>query len=450
MPMAELIRAVLRTAAPATAVLLAVAAAGLLDWQVAAGIWAATLLLGAVAALVQVRDAARLVRWIRAMRDGETGAHSDVLSGGLRELSRHLAQLESEVGRVRAGVAEHDRFIHALLEALPMPVMTLAPNGRVTHANAAATKLFEKPPSGHALPELTRVPDCLRAFDAAGDSGTAQTIQCRLPAEDGALHQVSVHPFDRDAGAPPRRVMICQGLADSTPRETARTTFLANASHEFRTPLTAILGMVETLQGPGRDDPEVQELYLDRLGKQASRMVKLVDDMIHLSAVEMSETFPPEGQVDLVPLTREVAEDLAWQAAVRSMRVNVEVPSDPVTVTGDAEQLRQLLTNLLSNAIKHGNEDGHIGVEVGANPPRITVTDDGEGIPPGETDRVFERFYRSAQARNRRIPGHGLGLAIVKHVARRHGAALDVCSEPGVGCAISVTFEGPAAATNPM
>ena len=140
----------------------------------------------------------------------------------------------------------------------------------------------------------------------------------------------------------------------------------------------------------------MQELYLDRLGKQASRMVKLVDDMIHLSAVEMSEAFPPEGQVDLVPLTREVAEDLAWQATARSMCVNVEVPSDPVTVTGDAEQLRQLLTNLLSNAIKHGNEDGHIGVEVGANPPRITVTDDGEGIPPGETDRVFERFYRSA------------------------------------------------------
>lgn len=449
MPIAELFRAVLRTAAPATAVLLAVSAAGQLDWQVAAGIWAAMLLLGVGAAFVQVRDTARLVRWIRAMRDGESGAHADVHAGGLRELSRHLAQLESEVGRVRAGTAERDRFIHALLETLPMPVLALAPDGRVTHANAAATKLFEKSPSGHALAELTRVPACLQAFDAAGDSGAAQTIQCRLPAEDGTLHQVSVHPFDRDAGAPPRRVMICQGLADSTPRETARTTFLANASHEFRTPLTAILGMVETLQGPGRDDPEVQELYLDRLGKQASRMVTLVDDMIHLSAVEMSEALPPEGRVDLVPLAREVSEDLAWQAAARSMHVNVEVPGDPVTVTGDAEQLRQLLTNLLSNAIKHGNEDGRIGVEVGANPPRITVADDGEGISPGETDRVFERFYRSAQARNRRIPGHGLGLAIVKHVARRHGAALDVRSEPGVGCAISVTFEGPATAPQP-
>ena len=449
MPMAELFRAVLRTAAPATAVLLVAAATGQLDWKVAAGIWAAMLLLGAGAAFVQVRDTARLVRWIRAMRDGESGAHADVLAGGLRELSRHFAQLESEVGRVRAGVAERDRFIHALLEALPMPVLTLAPDGRVTHANAAAAKLFEKPPPGHVLAELTRVPGCLQAFDAAGDSGAAQTVQCRLPAEDGALHQVSVHPFDRDAGAPPRRVMICQGLADSTPRETARTTFLANAGHEFRTPLTAILGMVETLRGPGRDDPEVQELYLDRLGKQASRMVTLVDDMIHLSAVEMSEALPPEGRVDLVPLAREVAEDLAWQAAVRSMHVKVEVPGDPVTVTGDAEQLRQLLTNLLGNAIKHGNEDGHIGVEVGKTPPRITVTDDGEGIPPGETDRVFERFYRSAQARNRRIPGHGLGLAIVKHVARRHGAALEVRSEPGVGCAISVTFDGSAPAPQP-
>ena len=165
--------------------------------------------------------------------------------------------------------------------------------------------------------------------------------------------------------------------------------------------------------------------------------------MIHLSAVEMSEALPPDGRVDLVPLAREVTEDLTWQAAVRSMQVKVAVPADPVEVTGDVDQLRQLLTNLLSNAIKHGREGGSVRVEVGPKPARITVTDDGEGIPPGETERVFERFYRSAQARNRRIPGHGLGLAIVKHVARRHGAALDVQSEPGVGCAISVTFEGP-------
>ena len=142
MPMAELIRAVLRTAAPATAVLLAVAAAGLLDWQVAAGIWAATLLLGAGAALVQVRDAARLVRWIRAMRDGETGAHADVLSGGLRELSRHLAQLESEVGRVRAGSPSATKFIHPSWRRCPA-VMTLTPNGRVT-TPSPANKIFEK------------------------------------------------------------------------------------------------------------------------------------------------------------------------------------------------------------------------------------------------------------------------------------------------------------------
>ena len=119
------------------------------------------------------------------MRDGETGAHADVLSGGLRELSRHLAQLESEVGRVRAGVAERDQFIHALLEALPMPVMTLTPNGRVTHANAAATKLFEKPPSGHALPELTRVPDCLQAFDAAGTAARPRRSSVVFPRRTG-------------------------------------------------------------------------------------------------------------------------------------------------------------------------------------------------------------------------------------------------------------------------
>ena len=442
MPIAEVFRAVLRTASPPGVVLLGAVATAQLDWQVAFAIWGGTLALGVGAALLEVRDSRRLVRRIRAMRDGDSGAHAEVFGGNLRELSRHLGQLESEVGRIRSGVDDRDRFLDGLLLALPMPVLTLNPDGRVTDANAAAAKLFQKTPPGHALPELTRVPACLQAVDAAGRERTVQTVQCRLPAQDGSLYQVSVHPFEVDAGDVPRRVVVCLELADSTPRETARTTFLANASHEFRTPLTAILGMVETLQGPGRDDPEVQTLYLDRLGKQASRMVTLVDDMIHLSAVEMSEALPPDGRVDLAPLAREVTEDLTWQAAVRSMQVKVAVPADPVEVTGDVDQLRQLLTNLLSNAIKHGREGGSVRVEVGPKPARITVTDDGEGIPPGETERVFERFYRSAQARNRRIPGHGLGLAIVKHVARRHGAALDVQSEPGVGCAISVTFEG--------
>lgn len=446
MPMPAIFRTVLRASGPSGVVLLGVASAGALDWQVALAVWAGITAASSGFALWHARDLRRLTGWVGALREGggEAGARPEVQAGDLLDLARQLGQLEQKMGRMRAGAAGRDRFISGLLQAIPMPVLALTADGRVTRANAAAAALFGKPPTGHTLPELTRMPACLQAFEAAGRAGAPQTTACSLPGHDDTLYQVHVHPFEAASGEPPQRIMLCHGLADSTPRETARAAFLANASHEFRTPLTAILGMVETLLGPARDDPEVQKLYLERLGRQASRMVTLVDDMIHLSAVEMSEAVPPEGEVDLVALAREVGEDLAWQAAARSIDVRVEVPEEPVVVTGDAEQLRQLLTNLLSNAVQHGNERGFACVAVHAKPARLTVTDNGDGIPPTETDRVFERFYRSAQARNRRIPGHGLGLAIVKHVARRHGATLGVESEPGVGCAISVTFADPA------
>ncbi len=447
MPMSAIFRTTLRAAGPSGAVLLGAAIAGVLDWRVAWAVWVGITAVSSGFALWHARDLRRLAGWVGALREGDAGARADVQAADLRDLTRQLGQLEQEMGRMRAGAAGRDRFISSLLQALPMPVLSLTADGRVTRANAEAATLFEKPPTGHTLPELTRIPACLQAFEAAGRAGAPQTTRCSLPGHDDTLYQVRIHPFEAASGEPPHRIMLCVGLADSTPREAALAAFLANASHEFRTPLTAILGMVETLLGPARDDPEVQKLYLERLGRQASRMVTLVDDMIHLSAVEMSEAVPPEGEVDLVALAREVSEDLAWQAAVRSIDVRLEVPDDSVVVTGDAEQLRQLLANLLSNAIKHGNEQGRACVAVHAEPARLTVTDDGEGIPPMETDRVFERFYRSAQARNRRIPGHGLGLAIVKHVARRHGAALGVESEPGVGSAVSVTFPDQARST---
>ncbi len=438
------LRAGLHTAAPAGVVLLGAVLAAQVDWRVAGGAWAAVFLLSLAAVSARVRDAGRLIRWIRAMRDGKSGRPPEISDSSLRELARSLGQLESEVGRVRSAAARRDQFLDGLLGALPMPVLCLAPGGRVTHANAAATALFGKGPVGCTLPELTRVPAFLDLFEAAARGGPVQTVQCRLPAQDGGLFQVSVHPFDDRPERRPRQVMVGVELAGSAPVEETRTTFLANAGHELRTPLTAILGMVETLQGAGRDDPELQARYLDRLGRQATRMVKLFDDMINLSAVEMSERLPPEGRVELVSLAREAVEDLAGPAAQRGSRIRLDGPGDPVAVTGDREQLRQLVTNLLSNAIKHGPEGGAVRIAIAADPPRITVTDAGEGIPPGETERVFERFYRSAHARNQRIAGHGLGLAIVKHVARRHGAVLGVQSGPGAGCAISVTFRGPA------
>ncbi len=435
-----MLRAVCGIAVPAGIVLAGAAVAGYLTAGVAAAAWAGIVLLGAGPALVHARDLRRLVQWTRTLRDNAPAPVPEAQSRSVRALAQEFRQVGHVIEGARSRAVESTRFAEGVLEALPMPVLALGADERVTHANAAAARLFGTPPPGHALPELTRVPECLRAAEAAARTGAVQAVECPLPAHDAALHQVVVYPVAAAAEGAPNRVMACVSRAAATPREEARNAFVANASHEFRTPLTAILGMVETLRGPARNDPEVQELYLERLDKQANRMVALVDGLIDLSAVEMSESLPPEGTVDLTGLARQAMEDLAPQAAAKTVDVRIEAPDEPVTVTGDAEQLRQLMTNLLSNAIKHGRPGGHAHLTVCPEPVRVLVTDDGDGLPPGEAERVFERFYRSAQARDRRVPGHGLGLAIVKHVARRHGAELAVESEPGAGCTFSVTF----------
>ena len=221
-----------------------------------------------------------------------------------------------------------------------------------------------------------------------------------------------------------------------------RTDFVANASHELKTPLSVLSCCIKTLQGPARQDTDAQHKFTDMMDKHVSRMVRLVDDLLSLSRIEMSENVPPEGTVDLLKLLEVVVSELELPASQRGIHIVIEPGLHVQEIPGDEYEIIQLFRNLVENAVKYGRESTVVRIvtcEGTFPPPRtghcveIQVIDSGPGIPAEHMARLTERFYRVDAARSRELEGTGLGLAIVKHIVNRHRGTLDIDSEEGRG-----------------
>jgi two-component system phosphate regulon sensor histidine kinase PhoR len=220
--------------------------------------------------------------------------------------------------------------------------------------------------------------------------------------------------------------------------EIVRQEFLSNVSHELRTPLTAILAFVETLQNGAFDDPESSQRFLSIIGKNASRMHGLIDDILELTAIEGGNVQLRRSSVKLRDLVAEVISALSDKASAHEITLANEVESD-VVVKADGRRLERMLMNLIDNGIKFGGEHTTVKIRHESNSrDKIIVEDNGEGIPSQHLDRLFERFYRVDRARSRDLGGTGLGLALVKHLALLHGGEVTVISELGKGTSFTI------------
>jgi len=226
-----------------------------------------------------------------------------------------------------------------------------------------------------------------------------------------------------------------------------RADFVANASHELRTPLSTLVGFIETLQGPAADDEEARVKFLAIMQQQASRMARLVEDLLSLSRIEMNEHLPPTTPIGVVNVLRHVGQTLEMKAAARGMTIDYDIDDEQARVVGDADELAQLFQNLIDNAIKYSKPD--TAITIGVGPSRrfrdgvaIQVRDRGEGIARTHLPRLTERFYRVDTARSREMGGTGLGLAIVKHIINRHRGQLEIDSEIGEGTVFTVHLRG--------
>jgi two-component system phosphate regulon sensor histidine kinase PhoR len=234
-----------------------------------------------------------------------------------------------------------------------------------------------------------------------------------------------------------------------------RADFVANASHELRTPLAALSGFIDTLQGPAREDAKARERFLAIMHTQASRMARLIDDLLSLSRVELSAHVRPDTLVDVVPIILEVIDGLELLAKERQVAIETDLPAGPVTIAGDREELVRVFENLIENALKYGASGGRVMVALTVAPAtdgtpevRVMVRDFGPGIAPEHLPRLTERFYRVDVGDSRAQGGTGLGLSLVKHIIGRHRGRLVIESVLKQGATFTACFPQPKSSEN--
>ena len=385
------------------------------------------------------RDHANLVNGLRAPDARLPRPMHFAPNNALMDEARRLVRTGAE------RQAALERRLHteaAIVESLPDPMIIFAAGRSVLRTNIAARAAF-----GSDMQAVLRHPGLRAAIDRTLALGTAQTAELSLPVP--VAQEVYVTVFALRASTDGTRIAaVLSNRTRERAVERMRADFVANASHELRTPLASLIGFIDTLRGPAADDPPAQARFLQIMAEQAQRMNRLIDDLLSLSRIELTEHQAPAEQVMLGDLVRRVAAAFEPQVTARCITLEVEIVRGLPPVPGDDDQLIQVLQNLLDNAVKYGRDGGVVRVVAapcapgGRWPSRpgvsVAVSDDGHGIPREHLPRLTERFYRVDRGRSRAVGGTGLGLAIVKHIVNRHRGQMAIESQEGQGATFTV------------
>jgi two-component system phosphate regulon sensor histidine kinase PhoR len=341
-------------------------------------------------------------------------------------------------------LAPGDPVLETVIAGIPDAVVVLDREGRVLALNAQAEIVAPALRRGDPASIALRMPELVQAIRSATADGEPRRIEFteRVPVD--RWYEAIITPVGRTLGPQARsREFVLVTFRDLTPLrqvEEMRADFVANASHELRTPLAALSGFIDTLQGPARDDVAAQKRFLPIMQAQATRMARLIDDLLSLSRIELNAHRRPDTQLDAVPLVRQVADGLQTLARDRDVSITIQAPAQPQLVLGDRDELIRVFENLIENALKYGAAGKRVEITVssadlpeGAKELRVAVRDYGPGIAPEHLPRLTERFYRVDVVESREQGGTGLGLALVKHILNRHGGRLSIISTRGAG-----------------
>jgi two-component system, OmpR family, phosphate regulon sensor histidine kinase PhoR len=340
--------------------------------------------------------------------------------------------------------------VAAVVAGMPDPAVLLDRAGRVIHLNAAAAQLAPALRSGELAQFALRSPEIVTALREAIATTEVRRATYLDHAQVDRWMELIITPVPVPTMFGGTERCMLMTFHDQTPLrrvEEMRADFVANASHELRTPLAALSGFIDTLQGQARDDPKARERFLSIMHTQATRMARLIDDLLSLSRVELSAHVRPDTLIDIVPIIRQVADGLEPLARERQVVIQIDLPGAPVTIAGDREELLRLFENLVENALKYGASGGRVIVSLSTTVPgegapevRVRVRDFGPGIAPEHLPRLTERFYRVDVGDSRSQGGTGLGLSLVKHILNRHRGRLLIESVPRHGATFTACF----------
>jgi two-component system phosphate regulon sensor histidine kinase PhoR len=389
----------------------------------------------AIAAVLAIRLAyhalhlSALRRWLRQPQLDRLPQGRGAWEEALAELYRFLKRREAE----NEGLAQSLARFGAAVRALPDGVVILDRENRIEWANPTAAQHLGIDPRrdlGHPVVNLIRHPDFV-AYLAGGDFGRPLVLRPR----DATL-SLRLIEFGEA-----RKLLNSRDITAEERVDTMRRDFVANVSHELKTPVTVLSGFVETLADESLAmDAAQRSRYLGLMAEQATRMQRLVEDLLTLSALESSTAPDDEQPIDVGAFMERLADEARALSGGRH-RIESAVHDDS-RLLGSAGELHSAFSNLVSNAVRYTPEGGTIRLawRLSEGSGSFSVSDSGIGIEPRHIPRLTERFYRIDSGRSRESGGTGLGLAIVKHALTRHQAILNVASEPGRGSTFSAQF----------
>lgn len=330
------------------------------------------------------------------------------------------------------------QVVEAFASALPEPCLVIDREDVVIAANDRSRELLGLNPTGQHLSSAIRSPAVLDALERSRLSDGPIQVDYEIRGQTQRLFEAVISPL-RKSGTPAVTLILLHDLTREQRIERLRADFVANASHELRTPLASLTGFIETLQGAARNDENARRKFLDLMASQAGRMKRLIDDLLSLSRIEMSEHVPPSATVDLSQVAQHVSDVLAPIARTNGAEITSSLELGLI-VNGEWDELVQVAQNLVENAIKYASSGKRIEIvtqRVNGH-AELAVRDYGPGIAEEHVPRLTERFYRVSVQDSRARGGTGLGLAIVKHIVNRHRGRLAVHSRVGEGTTFAI------------
>ncbi len=343
-----------------------------------------------------------------------------------------VSVVETSLSEAGPPVAE----LNSVLNAIPLGVVVTDEQGNIVLGNHVVAGV-----------EISRHIDVLvneaaeRIIKKSRETGSSVRETLELFGPPPRTLVIEARPLEGS-----KSIAIIEDISERTRIDAVRTDFVANISHELKTPVGALSILADTIRD--EDDLEVIHRLSSKMVKEANRMAKIIDDLLELSRIELDASAVPEP-VSIFSVIAESIDRMAYFAAQAGISIVSQLPEADCVVKGDRLQLVSAVSNLIDNAVKYSEKGDEVTVRVSPQDETvdISVSDEGIGIPPSDVDRIFERFYRVDRARSRGTGGTGLGLSIVRHVMNNHGGSVNVTSQEGEGSTFVLTLLRPSGNT---
>jgi two-component system phosphate regulon sensor histidine kinase PhoR len=333
----------------------------------------------------------------------------------------------------------------SILDHIEDPIIVLNTSLKIEFQNEATNRLFDNDQKGQHISLLVRDPTFLEYIENTLVDEDNEGIEITF---DSYIQKISKEPITflfNVKKSDELLFLILKNITELKRKDLIKSSFISNVSHEMKTPLSSIIGFIETIKNSAKDDEAAKRKFINIIEKESLRMKRLLDDLMVFNHIETEESIKPKDKINLNEVIREIATNLEYEANKKNMQIKTENIYD-LNVLGNYDNLLQVFSNLIENAIKYANENTKILINFEQQKSNnktdqfvlVKIKDFGPGIEKSHISRLTERFYTVDQARSRSVGGTGLGLSIVKHILKRHGGKLIIESEVGKGSSFTV------------